>query len=195
MKMMQKLATAGAVAAMGLGLGAASASAYSISGGAYVGTATAANTFTVAGAFTVTCPAATTTFTGTATGAASTNFTPSYGPGCTFFGLPATVTQSGQWTVTATSGSGAGPYGGTVSIPAGSTTTINVPATGCTVVVSGAQSFPGAGSASNVAGGVNLSATVSGITYTATGCPFASGATGQYRTNGAVSIPGITVAP
>lgn len=194
MKMMQKLATAGAVAAMGLGLGAASASAYAINGGAYVGTATAANTFTVAGAFTVTCPAANTTFTGTATGAATSSFVPSYGPGCTFFGQPATVTQSGPWSITATSG-GPTTFGGSINIPSGSTTTINVPSTGCTVVVSGNQTFATGGSATNVSGGVNLTATVTGITYTASSCPFASGASGQYRTNGAVSIPGINVTP
>lgn len=192
MSMITKMATAGAVAAMGLGLGAASASAYSISGGSYVGQATSAHTFTVAGAFTITCPAASTTFTGTATGAASTSFTPAYGGPCTFFGLPANVTQSGQWTITATSG-GPTTFGGDIHIPASSTTTIEVPSTGCTVTVTGTQNFSGAGTASNIAGGVSLSANVTGIAYTASGCPFGSGTSGQYRTNGSVTIPGITV--
>jgi hypothetical protein len=192
MNMVSRTAAVAAVAAVGLGAGAASAAAYSISGGSYVGTATSAHTFTVAGAFTLTCPASTTTFTGTATGAASSNFTPSYGPGCTFFGLPASVTQSGQWTATVTSG-GPSTFGGNLHIPASSTTTIEVPSTGCTVRITGTQNFSGVGTTTNVPGGVQASFHVSGIVYKASGCPFASGSDGTYSTNGNVDIPGITI--
>jgi hypothetical protein len=190
MSMIKKMATAGAVAAMGLGLSAASASAYAISGGAYTGTATANHTFTVGGAYQIECTSA--TFSGTATGAATTAFTPSYS-GCTFFGFPATVTQSGVWSITANSGPVGGVYGGRVDIPAGTTTTIEVPIAGCTVTVTGAQGFAGAGSASNNGSGVDLEASVTGIVYSASGCPFPSGTDGEYLTNGPVTIPGISV--
>lgn len=200
MNLIQKMATAGAVAVMGLGLGAASASAYAISGGAYTGTATNAHTFTVAGFYTITCPASGTTFSGTATGSDTTSFTPSYGAplSCTFFGLPASVTQSGQWQIKVTSGPVSGAYTGEVVIPSGTTTTIEVPAANCTVTVTGGtlgQTFANAGTARNVTPtGVQLSASVSGIAYTASaGCPFTSGSTGVYNTNGNVDIPGITV--
>ncbi len=194
MKLTQKLATAGAVAAMGLGLGAASASAYAISGGEYTGTATAPHTFTVGnGNYTISCDIA--TFTGDATGAATTAFTPTYDD-CTFFGFPADVVQDGPWSLTATSGpDGTGAYGGTMEIPAGTSTTINVPVAGCSVVVSGYQDFTSGLIARNFASGtgVELSGGVTGVTYTASGCPFASGTDGTYSTNGNVTIPGITV--
>lgn len=200
MSMIKKIATAGAVAAMGLGLGAASASAYSVSGGAYTGTATSAHTFTVGGgAYTISCANA--TFAGTATGAATTAFTPSYS-NCTFFGFPATVTQHGPWSMTVTGGpNAAGEYTGKVEIPAGTSTTINVPLAGCTVVVSGYQDFPsttggsgtGSGTGVNSGGGVDLSASVGGVDYVATGCPFSSDNDGTYNTNGDVTIPGISI--
>lgn len=203
MSMITKMATAGAVAAMGLGLGAASASAYSITGGAYTGQATSTHSFTVAGAYTITCPSAQTTFSGTATGSATTNFTPSYGAGatvCSFFGLPASVTQSGTWGITVTGGPDAsGWYTGSIHIPASSTTTINVPLAGCTVTVAGTQQFNhgangNVGRARNITPtGVELEASVNGVAFTASGCPFASGTSGTYTTGGVVTIPGITI--
>jgi len=199
MSMIKKMATAGAVAVMGLGLSAASASAYAISGGSYVGTATNDHSFTVGGAYTITCPKADTTFTGTATGAASSNFTPAYGLNCNFFGLPAQVTQSGTWAITVTSGPTSGFYGGDIHIASTSTTTIEVPLAGCTVTVTGTQLLQnGVGGnvirARNVTPtGIQLEANVNNIAYTASGCPFSSASDGTYNTNGFVDISGITV--
>lgn len=199
MSMIKKMATAGAVAVMGLGLGAASASAYAISGGSYVGTASADHSFTVGGAYTIECPAGDTTFTGNANGTATTSFTPAYGSNCSFFGLPAQVTQSGTWSITVNAGpDGLGWYTGSIHIPSGSVTTIEVPLAGCTVTVTGTQSFAhgsggNVGRAKNVTGGTQLEAAVNNIAYTASGCPFSSGSDGTYNTNGPVNIPGVTV--
>jgi hypothetical protein len=206
MSIIKKMATAGAVAVVGLGLGAASSSAaFSISGGAYVGAPAAAaseHSFTVAGAYTITCPKSSTTFTGNATGAASTSFTPAYGSGtvCEFFGFPASVAQSGTWSVTATGKTGS-TYTGQIGIPSGSVTTINVPIASCTATVGGPQTFThgsggSTGTAVNVTGGVNLTAVANNVAIASAsgGCPFTTSDTAVYNTNGAVYIPGITVA-
>jgi len=199
MSMIKKMATASAVAVMGLGLGAASASAYAITGGSYSGTATNDHSFTVGGAYTIVCPAADTTFTGSATGTDTTHFTPAYGSNCNFFGLPAQVTQSGTWSIKVNGGPTSGFYTGLIHIPASSTTTIEVPLAGCTVTVTGTQQFQhgtggNIGQARNVTPtGVQLQANVKGISYTASGCPFSSAADGEYNTNGFVDISGITI--
>lgn len=195
MNLSTRIATAAAVAVTALGLGAAGASAYAISGGAYTGTATGTNTFTVGGAYTVSC--ANTTISGSATGSATTNFAPSYS-GCSFFGLPATMVQSGFWSTTVTLGPILGRYRGDLTFTIFSTTTLSVPIAGCTVTVAGPQTFQdGVGGTivedTNVAGGVEFEAVLTNIAYTASGCPFPSGADGEYRTNGPISIPGITV--
>lgn len=206
MSMSKKIATAGAVAVVGLGLGAASASAYSITssgtGGAYTSDVSGTHEFTVGGgAYTIGCSSA--QFTGTATGGASTSFTPAYS-GCTFFGFPAFVAQSGQWTITVTSDA-AGTYYGDITIPASSTTTITVPIAGCTVTVTGHQVFEngnangdigeavnwGSGGGTNT--GIDLTAVANNIAYTASGCPFGSSSDGTYTTGGATRIPGVMV--
>lgn len=209
MSIVKKMATAGAVAVMGLGLGAASASAaYSISGGSYVGAPAAAaseHSFTVAGAYTITCPKPDTTFTGSATGSDTSAFTPYYGANngtgevCEFFGFPSKVVQSGQWQVKVTGNSGS-TYTGQVIIPSGTTTTISVPIAGCTASVAGPQTFTNGsggsvGTATNSGGGVNLTAVANNVAIaSAVGCPFTTADTAVYNTNGAVRIPGITVA-
>lgn len=198
MTMFKKLATAGAVAVIGLGVSVASASAYAISGGSYVGTAASNHTYTNAGAYTIDCPAGDTTFSGTATGSDTTIFTPAYGSNCNFFGLQALVTQSGTWSLRVTGGPSAGWYTGELTIPSGTSTSINIPLMGCTQVVSGAQTFThGVGGDvirfRNVTAGVQLEASVNNIAYTASGCPIFSGTDGTYSTNGPVDIPGITV--
>lgn len=195
MNLSMRIATAAAVAATALGLGAAGASAYAVSGGSYTGTATGANTFTVGGAYTVSCSG--TTISGTATGSATTNFAPAYS-GCTFFGFPASMVQSGFWSTTITTGPIFGRYGGDLTITISSVTTLSVPIAGCTVTVAGPQTFQdGVGGAvvqdTNVAGGVEFEAVLTNVAYTASGCPFPSGTDGEYRTNGPISIPGITV--
>lgn len=190
---------AGAVAMIGLGVGAAGASAYSISGGSYVGTLTTNPTWTIGGAYTIDCPAADVTFSGDATGADTTSFTPAYGVNCNYWGLPANVAQSGTWSLRVIGGPDvAGWYVGEVAIPAGSSTTISIPLAGCTQTVSGPQTYThGAGGNvirfRNVTGGVQLEASVNTIAYSASGCPFPSGTDGTYNSNGAVDIPGITV--
>lgn len=198
MSRIQKLAIAGTVAAIGCGVGAATASAYSISGGAYVGTATGNHTYTNGGVYTISCPSVDTSFSGTATGADITSFTPAYGSSCSFFGMPVTVTQSGTWSLRVIGGPVGGWYVGEVQIPSGTSTTISQPLAGCTQVVSGAQTFThGVGGnvirLRNVTGGVELEASVNGIAYAASGCPFFSGVDGTYNTNGPVDVPGITI--
>lgn len=201
MSMIKKIATAGAVAAMGLGLGAASASAYSIDALApntnpymYTSVDSSSHTFTVGGAYQITCDVA--SFTGNATGAATTAFAPTY-TNCNFFGFPAFVTAHGDWSITVLAGSGSS-FTGKVEIPSTSSVTISVPIAGCNVTVPGGQTFvdgvgSNVGQANNVAGGVELTAVADGIVYNASGCPFSSGSDGIYDTGGVVEIPGIEV--
>lgn len=206
MSMIKKMATAGAVAVMGLGLGAASASAYSItsagSGGSYTSVSSSSHVFTVGGGvYSIGCSSA--VFSGVATGADNTSFTPAYS-GCTFFGFPATVSQSGTWNIKVTGDSGV-TYFGEILIPSGTTTTINVPIAGCTVTVSGGgsgQLFQNGvngniGEAVNYGSppntGIYLDAEVNGVVYTASGCPFSSGSDGTYTTGGSVDIPDVMV--
>lgn len=198
MNLIRKMATAGAVAAIGLGSSAVGASAYAISGGSYSGVATGTHTFTIAGVYTFTCPAAGVRFAGTATGAATTSFAPGFGSSCTFFGLPAQSTQVGPWGATVTSGpDGAGWYGADLHIPAGSTTMLEVPLAGCTVVIGGTQGFAH-GVGGNVTRMRNTTPTatqveiaVVNMAFTATGCPFASATSATFT--GTVDLPGITV--
>lgn len=194
MNLSTKIATTAAIGVVALGLGASSASAYAVSGGAYTGTATSGNTFTL-GTYTVSCTG--TTISGTATGSATTNFAPSYS-GCKFLGFPATMIQSGVWSTTVTSGPFSGVYRSDLTFTPGSVTTLNVPIAGCVVNVAGPQAFQdGVGGnivqEQNVTSGVQLQATLKNITYAASGCPFASASDGEYRTNGPISIPGITI--
>jgi hypothetical protein len=199
MRMISKVGMAAAVATVGLGAQAAGASAaYSISGisstpASY--TATGSNhTFAISGA-TVRCTGFSAA--GTATGAASSSFTPTY-TGCTTniggAAFPTTVTVTGAWNITATGGTG--PYTG--SIGTGSNVQIAVSGfgtPGCRINVP-TQTFANAGTATNTATGVNLTAAVTGITYTSSGCPVViptSGTNGAYNTNGNVVIPGIKV--
>lgn len=189
MKRFGRITTAAAaVVALSAAGGATSASAYSISGGAYTGVG-AHHTFSVGGgAYTFSCSSS--SFPGTATGADTTSFTPSYS-GCTHLGFPLLVSQSGTWDLKVTGSSGL-VYSGALEIPAGTSTTMSIPLMGCTFVVAGPQTFGGV-SMINYATGVNLSAAASSIAYTATGCPFGSGTDGTYNSNGDVVIPGITV--
>lgn len=192
--MMGKLVVAGAVAAVGLGVSAAGASAYSLLGGAYLTTPSATHAATVAGSvYTVSCGAV--EFEGAATGLASTDFVASHS-GCGFFGFPATVTQSGDWQFTVIGTNGAGIYFGRIDIPAGASSTFDMPMTGCTVVVSGPQSVVhGFGDsyieATNSGGGLEVGAVLNGLVYTASGCPFSSGADLTYDTGGVIEVPGV----
>lgn len=195
MKLPLKIAAAAATAAVALGIGASGASAYAVSGGPYTGTATSPNTFTLAGAYTVNCAGM--TISGNATGSATTDFAPSYS-GCSFLGFPATMVQSGVWSTKVTSGPFSGRYRSDLTFTPLSVTTLNVPVAGCVVSVAGPQTFQdGIGGnvvqEQNVPGGVNFDATLNNIAYSASGCPFASASDGVYRTNGPISIPGITI--
>jgi hypothetical protein len=201
MKLFSRLATAGVVAVLGVGAGAATASAYSISGGAYTGSATADHTSTFGGAYMFECPAALTTYSGTATGADTTSFTPYFGGtgNCNFFGLSASVTQSGPWNLKVVAGPDMnGYYDGELAIPAGTSTTEEEPLSGCSATISGPQAFRNGFSSTtirmkNVGGDVTLEMDLNGIVYTATGTCFPSGSGGLYSTNGIVSIPGISI--
>lgn len=72
--------------------------------------------------------------------------------------------------------------------------TCNVPIAGCQITVSGASqpTLIATGAAQNVTGGAQATFQVTGINYTAVGCPSASGSTGPYRSNGPISMPGVT---
>lgn len=208
MNLISKIATAGAVAAMGLGLSAAGASAnialdYDNAvapGGHYTGTQVGINSFT-AGTATVTCTGA--TFTGDTDDATTTKipFRAGYS-GCHVnfagFQVPATVTTHSDWELEYVSGSAASGITADVNIKApasGPAVTIQVPAIGCTISVaaqSGLSSVDATNNASPTS--VDLSASVSGIAYTATsgclGVP-SSGSDATYV--GDVHIPGITI--
>ena len=197
MRMLSKLAAAAAVATCAVGGGATVASAYSISGGPYTGVPSLGQTFAIGGVYSYDCPASLATFAGTATGGDTTTFTPSYG-GCTFFGLPLTVSQSGTWSLKVTGDDGAGTYYGELRIPSGTSTTIDFPIGGCTTVVAGAQTFAhGVGGSvirmRNTGTSVELEAIINGITHTDSGCAHPSGSDGVYSTNGPVTIPGIAI--
>lgn len=197
MRKSSKIAAAAVVATIGLGASASAASAYDITGGNYIGTnGTNAQTFQVGGGFTVSCSKA--TYTGNTDNVPgdtnSTLFTPVFGTGaggtCTLLGQPATVSTTGQWKLTVTGGSGS-THTGSINLPSTSTTTIS--AVGCTVTVPGGQTFAngvGGTTASSTTSGNNqlLNVRAAGITYTASGCPFASGSTGVYNTNGNITI-------
>lgn len=201
MGLVNRVAAVAVVAAVAAGGGATAASAYSISGGAYVGTTVNGHTFAIAGAYAYGCPPALTTFSGTATGADTTTFTPYYGgPGdCDFFGLPVTVTQSGTWNLKVVGGpDGGGWYAGELQIPSGTSTTLDWPIGGCVVDVAGPQTLRHGVSGTsirmrNTGTGVELDASVFEIAYVAAGCPFFSGPDATYDTNGSVTIPGITI--
>ena len=198
-----RAAIVAAAATLGLGASAAGASAaYSISGGSYTGTATSVHQFSIGGAV-FGCNSVTSS--GTATGAASSSFTPSYS-GCTMDAmgtvLPVTVTVNAQWTMTVTGGPVSGAYGvafqvGAVS--AGHSVVISLPDLACEFYVD-PQPLPLTGGSANnfVTGtGVNLRASVSGISYTSAGpCPLApSGDDMTYETGlNPVTMPGITIA-
>lgn len=193
----KKLATASVVAVLGLGVSAVGASAYSISGGAYAAVSSAGHSSSIGGAYTIVCDPP--TFSGSATGSATTSFTPAYA-NCDFFGHPAEFTLSGAWELTVIGGSGpSGPYYARVDIPTGVNVTTAVPLVGCEIYNAGPQSFVnGVGGTTvtlwNTPAGLQVDADVYGIGYTTNGaCPFVSGTDGEYHTNGSVIFPGVTV--
>ncbi|MBF6620872.1 MAG: hypothetical protein ITG02_11665 [Patulibacter sp.] len=200
MKQLSSLVAAGAGAVLALGIGAAGASAYSISGGAYTGTATVDHTWTYGGSTVVICPTSGTTYSGTATGADTTTFTPGFGGAgsCEFFGLPASVTQSGAWSLKVIAGpDGNGYYEGRLDIPVGTTTITDIPTGSCLATVGGAQAFqhPFSGTTilmRNAGPDLELVMSLSGITYTGSGLCFPPGLA-VYSTNGVVLLPGVTI--
>lgn len=177
--------------ALSCGVATAGASAYSISGGAYTGTNSSLMTFSFdSGAYTFTC--ATATFSGNATGAASTAMTPAFS-NCFFFGFAATVSQSGAWPVTIDYGPVGDDYVGSVDIPTAVTTTLDVPVLGCTVTFDGMQSFPGSTTLTDTSVGVDAEIDITGLWYSTSGCPFSSGSSGTL--GGTLSVPGIALGP
>lgn len=199
MKRFSRLATVGAVAVLGVGAGAGAASAYSISGGAYTGTATANHTSTFGGAYTFDCPSSDVSYSGTATGADTTSFTPDFGFSCDFFGFPAMATQSGAWSLKVVAGPDMnGYYDGELAIPVGTATTNESPLPGCEATFSGPQAFRHGFSSTvirmkNVGGDVTLEMDLNGIAYSAAGPCFGSGSGGVYSTNGVVTLPGVVI--
>lgn len=200
---------AGAVAVVGFGMGAAAVSAYSISGGSYTSDRSGANTFKFGGGlFGLTCPITVggwsggAVMSGSATGVASTDFTPVFG-NCKFLGFPANLTQLGAWRVTIDSGPDLnGYYYGNFTILAATTTTVNVPIAACTVTVAGPQGFSHGGNGGldivrgrnwTLGSGVDFEVAVHGISFTTSGsCPF-SGASDSVYSTGVTAIPGITI--
>lgn len=188
-----RLTTAAAVAAAALGAGATTASAaYALSGGSYTGYGMADTEFTFAHAYQGNCVA--TFFRGNATGASWTTFTPSF-LDCTLFGFPATVTQSGSWTTEVLAGpTVGGRYYADFIVPSSVTTTLSVPIAGCTVTISGPQSFVAPIQFRNSPGPIALmDVDVSLIDYTASGCPFSSGSDGRIRSAASLEVPWVTV--
>mgnify|MGYP001382616741 CR=1 FL=1 len=201
---------AGAVAALGLGVSAGAAHAISIDGIRgnpfnYTGVQTTQHRFAVnRGNIVVTCTTA--TFTGTATGAAWTDFQPTYS-GCTFnlagTPLPATVTVSSPWRLTALTTSG-GISTGSIDLLS-SRTTIRVPLLGCEVYVDGPQTFThgdangSIGTSRHIGTGELLTVVAEGVRYTVNNpinCTFGSGSDGRYHTGvDGVDIPGVIVNP
>lgn len=193
-----KLAAIGVAVAAGCTV-AGNASAYSITGGSYAGTFSGNSSFTAGGVYVIECGAASSSISGFASGAASTNFSLVEG-NCSFFGLPATVTHSGVWFIGITGGPDAvGWYTGDLHIPAISTTTYGVPMAGCTVTVTGTQGFSHGINRNRVRArnvtptGVTVEYEVNSVAYTASGCPFLSGSDGVLRSGWFIDIPGISI--
>lgn len=195
MKLINRLAATTALTALAVGGGTTVASAYSISGGAYSSTPAASHALAINGSYFYRCSSV--VFSGVATGADTTAFTPS-ATGCTFMGFPTSVTYSGAWNLKVT-GTSTPSFTGELEIPAGATMTVSTPIMGCTFVIAGPQTFQhGVGgnvvSMANVGTGVHLTGAMNGIVYSVVpGCPFPSGTTGVYNTNGVTAIPGITI--
>lgn len=193
-----------AAAVLGPGIGAASASAYTVSGGSYTGTGS--NQYLGSEGSIVGCTDV--EYEGTASGAASTSFTPTF-TGCTAYtdqGYPATISSPNAWTLTITGGSGSS-FTGSLGIPIGSAALISIPALNCNLTLEGNQAFvdgvpftqPFAETnsikADNVAGGsAGLTVRFGGATLTPSiGCPASIGTHGYYDTNTGVTLPGVTV--
>lgn len=202
MKRFSRWAVAGVVAVLGAGVGATSVSAYSISGGAYVGAALGGGpSWVFDGAYTAGCPASGAAYSGTATGAASTSFTPYYGGagGCDFYGLPATAGQSGSVSLEVISGPDInGYYYGELTIPSGTSTVVDIMGAYCTATISGPQTFRHGISSTvirmaNVGSDATLEMDLNGIAYTATGPCFPAGTGGMHSTNGVIVLPGVTI--
>lgn len=194
MKLFSKVAAVAAVTTLAVGGGATAASAYSISGGAYTSVPTSTPSLTVGGAYGFLCSAW--SISGSATGAATSGFTSAVS-GCSFFGVPLTVAQSGNWNLEVTGGGGSS-YTGEVEIPAGSTMTWDGPLMGCTFTITGPQTFRhGVGAnvveMENVGAGVELTLYWENVVYAASGCPFGSGSDGILDSGGVIEIPGITI--
>lgn len=193
MRRARTLITAGAVAAATLGAGATSASAwYSISGGSYTGTATSDIRFDFARGYQIDCQDV--TISGYATGSSSTDFTPTFS-NCDFFGLPATVTQSGTWSSNVVAGpTGGGWYYADFYIPTGTTTTVDIPLIGCTAAITGPQWSIAPINYRSTMWGAEMDFHISLMTYSATNCPFSDGTDASVSTTwGRIEIPGIVI--
>ena len=161
-------------------------------GGAFTATSPVKHTFTFAGAYTFECSSPSATGTG---GFAGVSLTVSLS-GCKYLAFPATVTTSGPWDFPLVTNLGGGRYANRLSWPSGTTTTISVPIAGCTIVIPGGQiiSHGVAGAvlvSENKTGGVEMTNHVTGIAFTASGCPFSSGVYGEYE--GRFFLPGVAI--
>lgn len=199
MKLINKMATAGAVAVMGLGLGAASASAaIELSPNPYefTGVNTNVNVFAAAG-LAVACDDA--TFTGNTSNSTTTTipFHADY-DNCTITiaGIPldADVTTNSDWNLEYVSGDATNGVTADVVIdPAssGPAVEIDVPAFGCSITIDD-QTVSSVDATNNSSPtSVDIVADVEGITYDSD-CPGVTGGSdGTYV--GSVNIPGITI--
>lgn len=202
-RMAKRLAAVAVTAAMGLAVGAAAASAdgFDLTGGDFTGTATADQELTIDGVYTSTC--STLDVDGNTEAVTGTPAALAFGfsfASCTAFGFPPTITSSGSWQFEVTSKISSSPptYAGQLRFPSGSSTTIHVPIAGCSWTVAGPQTFTH-GAGGNVVTAVQngstlqISVSIQGISYTASGCPFGSGSNMTYDSNGPIDLPGVTV--
>jgi hypothetical protein len=205
MSLINKLATAGAVAVMGLGLGAASASAaieLSPANTPFTGAQDPnnPNVFSAGGAEVV-CDSA--EFTGN-TGNASTTYIPFHAEyddcSINILGFPfnAEVTTHSDWRLHYTSGDATNGVTADVDIldPGGSVTpvTISVPDIGCTINIYPQSGLSHVQASNTTPTGVYIDATVSDIAYHTSGtCPGLPGTGTDGTYVGGVVIPGITI--
>jgi len=193
MALFSKLTAVAVAVGIGVGASAGSASAYSISGGTFNGTGVGTFSF---GGYPVICSSA--SYVGYASGVSDIDVVPTFSA-CDLVGFPADVYFSGApWRVGVWAGPSTwGEYRADLFLTTTSRVEVEVPILGCVIWLEGPQYQWSDGVMRNVGfGDAELEISSTGLEYIQNGsCPFSNGSDGEFSTNGAVYLPGVTVSP